>query len=102
METLDELVEQIDNLLEDYIASGTRVVASRLGLDRRAGWDVWVSPARDTIGVQGKQALAAIRYYGGFEYVDEEHVANVANWTFYRADGCTRVQRALSFLDTAG
>ena len=81
---INELKEEIDNLVGEYIDAGvSNIRPERLGLDSRAGYDLWVSEDRDVIGVKGQSATRNLMYYGGFEYVDEESITRIGDWTFF-------------------
>lgn len=57
-----------------------QVTAEQLGLDRRAAHTLWRGPT--WIAVE-ERSNSNLRYYGGFEYVDQEQVAVVGDYTFY-------------------
>lgn len=86
-EQYDEMRMYLSDL-EDFL-SGVRnrvkelmelADAESLGLDYRAGSHIYVD--RDYIAVK-KRHRQALDYYGGFEYVDEEHVTVFGNYVFY-------------------
>jgi len=98
--TLSDLIEETNELVDLFLKNGNvGINPSALGLDQRAGYDLFISEENDCIGVQGEHATRSLMYYGGFEYVNEEHVTRVGDWTFFSAD-CDRVRTCIErFLD---
>ena len=86
----NELIDEVTELSENYIATMGKVPANQLGLDPRCG-KLFVSP--DCIAVY-KENDRGLQYYGGFEYVNEAYRNPIGDYVFYSAlDG--RVQDAL-------
>jgi hypothetical protein len=92
---LNELIEEIDELLEDYLkASGAICLQTHeLGLDDRCGI-VFISLEEGWICVPG--STRQIEYYGGFEYIDHCDKEIVGQHTFYSSDA-DRVRDALEY-----
>jgi hypothetical protein len=92
----------IANFLDDineqaylYVTSLPCVTAEIVGLDPRAGCHIYLDS--DAVVVDDASA-GKLKYYGGFEYVDQELVSVIGQYTFYRVDdSCTdcRVQACL-------
>ena len=74
---LNEMVEQ---LIDDEFRS---VKSSEVGLDSRAAYEVFIN--EDNIAIR-KSDRRTLDYYGGFEYVDEEHVTVLGDYVFYSSD----------------
>ena len=86
---LNSIVYNAANAIAQHINSnGTMVSACAVGLDARAGL-LWICD--DAIVTMTAQRL---NYYGGFEYVDKQHVATVGDYTIYYADDA-RVQECI-------
>lgn len=82
-----DIQESINNLQEDIAAKCKVLPASKFGLDPRCG-HLLCGP--DFIA---SSAPRLVDYYGGFEYVEAEHVVQVGTWKVYSTD-CERVQAA--------
>jgi hypothetical protein len=89
-----ELQEQIEQVVDQYFedASAQRVSAESVGLDSRAGY-VFISTEEGWIASRNTRSLD---YYGGFEYISEEHKVTVGEITFYSNDH-DRVADALEY-----
>jgi beta-galactosidase/beta-glucuronidase len=78
----DHLIEDINQRVYRHVKEQfTEVRAEALGLDRRAGYSIYVN--RDYIAVEGDGHM--LDYYGGFEYVSSEWVTVVGDFKFYSA-----------------
>lgn len=80
---LDKIVTKIESELQE-------VTAESLGLDPRCG-TLYIGA--DFIATTYESEDRTVRYYGGFEYVDDEHVTRIGNLTLYsieddRIQGC--------------
>ena len=89
-----ELQDQIDNLIDQYLedSNAARVSAEAVGLDSRAGY-VFISTEEGWIASRNTRSL---EYYGGFEYISEEHKVTVGEITFY-SDDHSRVCDAIEY-----
>lgn len=76
-QVLNEMVEQLID--EEF----REVTPKEVGLDPRAGYRLFIN--EDYIAVS-KGNRRTLDYYGGFEYVDEEHVTVLGDMVFYSAD----------------
>jgi len=83
-EMIDEINAQVLRTVREQM---TACRAEELGLDRRAGYELFVN--QDFIAVEG--GSRELDYYGGFEYVDSQYVTVVGDFKFYSA-GDSRVQ----------
>ena len=80
---LYELLDKTQDLGERAISAMTQVKPKDLGLDDRAGYRLFVSEEGIAVSNSNRRSLD---YYGGFEYVDEEYVFSVGDYTFYLAE----------------
>lgn len=87
-----DLVDEVQDMVERQVQGMRRVTASELGLDNRCG-RCYVD--EDCIVVEGDGR--SINYYGGFEYIDDEDVRKVGDYVIYLATA-SRVQEALECL----
>ena len=74
---MNEMVEQ---LIDDEFRL---VKPTEVGLDNRSAYQLFIN--EDYIAVR-KSDRRSLDYYGGFEYVDEEHVTVLGDMVFYSAD----------------
>ena len=92
MSVVYELMNEINARVEELIDTEFREVKpEELGLDLRSGFRLFIN--EDFI-VARKSNRRSLDYYGGFEYVDEEHVTVLGDYVFYSADD-ERVQNHL-------
>ena len=81
---LNSLQWEINKKVEAIIDEEFREVTPKeIGLDSRAGYNLFIN--EDYIAVS-KGNRRTLDYYGGFEYVDEEHVTVLGDMVFYSAD----------------
>ena len=81
---LNSLQWEINKKVEAIIDEEFREVTPKeVGLDPRAGYNIFIN--EDYIAVS-KGNRRTLDYYGGFEYVDEEHVTVLGDMVFYSAD----------------
>ena len=85
---MNEINTKVDRLINDEFRE---VAPQELGLDPRAGYHLFINEEFIAVGNGNRRSLD---YYGGFEYVDEEHVTVLGEYIFYSAD-CERIQRHL-------
>lgn len=84
MSMLYNLMNEINEKVEVLIDEEFRLVKpTDVGLDSRAGYTLFIN--EDYIAVS-KSNRRSLDYYGGFEYVDEEHVTVLGDYVFYSAD----------------
>jgi hypothetical protein len=88
----NELIAEVTELSNSYVAKMNAVPANRLGLDPRCG-KVFIS--NDGVAVY-KQNDRAIRYYGGFEYINDDDRHEIGDYVFY-SNRATRVDEALEY-----
>ena len=81
---LNSLQWEINQKVEAIINEELReVTPQELGLDPRAGYHLFINEEYIAVGNGNRRSLD---YYGGFEYVDEEHVTVLGDMVFYSAD----------------
>ena len=80
---LNSLQWEINQKAEAIIDEMREVRPDDLGLDKRCAYHLFID--EEYIAVQ-KSDLKNLRYYGGFEYVDEEHVLAIGDYVFYHAE----------------
>ena len=85
---MNEINSKVDRLINEEFRE---VTPQELGLDPRAGYHLFINEEYIAVGNGNRRSLD---YYGGFEYVDEEHVTVLGEYIFYSAD-CERIQRHL-------
>ncbi len=78
-EMIDEINDQVLRTVRETMET---CKAEDLGLDRRAGREIFVN--HDFIAVEGDGHM--LDYYGGFEYVRSECVTVIGDFKFYSAD----------------
>lgn len=84
MSTTFRFLNDLSRKVDDYVTNNlTPVSATCLGLDMRAGYRFYID--EDCIVVTDA-SNAALRYYGGFEYVRQENVRRAGDYVFYFRD----------------
>ena len=81
---LNSLQWETNKKVEAIIDEMIEVKPKELGLDERAGWRLYVD--EEYIAVKNDSDLKNLRYYGGFEYVDESYVQNIGEYVFFHAE----------------
>ena len=76
-EFINDLADQVREMVETDMHA---VKGDDLGLDRRAGYTLFVT--EDCIAVETRNR-GSLDYYGGFEYVDQDCVNVVGDYVFY-------------------
>lgn len=89
---MSELFDEIFAAAQEMI-DGMTQHDNRDYVDRRAFTTFWVDDAKSTIAIDATR-LDSARYYGGFEYIDDEYVVHFGSYVFYSADD-GRIQRIL-------
>ena len=93
MSMLHELLSEMNSKVEGLIDEEFREVTPKeIGLDSRAGYRFFIN--EDYIAVS-RGNRRSLDYYGGFEYVDEEHITVLGDMVFYSSDD-ERVQDHLN------
>lgn len=88
-----DFVASINYDVKDYVEHLEDARPEDIGLDRRASPIVYID---DDAIIVPKHADRNMQYYGGFEYVDKEHRAEVGEYVFY-FDESNRVSKCLEF-----
>ena len=84
MSALCELLSEMNSKVEGLIDEEFREVTPKeIGLDTRAGYRLFIN--KDYIAVS-RGNRRTLDYYGGFEYVDEEHITVLGDMVFYSSD----------------
>jgi hypothetical protein len=91
MDTFYDIMESADRQVRDMIQGWTMVRPDEVGLDRRAGYDLWIS---DEGLITSKGSDRTLQYYGGFEYVDKDFRMELGDWVMYSSED-ERVQDCL-------
>jgi hypothetical protein len=92
-DSMVDLIDEVQDLVERQVQGMRRVSASDLGLDNRCG-RAYVDA--DCIVVDEANARS-FNYYGGFEYIDECDVRKLGDYVVYLATA-DRVMEALECL----
>jgi len=84
MSAFRELLSEMNSKVEGLIDEEFREVTPKeVGLDSRAGYRLFIN--EDYIAVS-RGNRRSLDYYGGFEYVDEEHVTVLGDMVFYSSE----------------
>jgi len=84
MSDLYTIVNVMNDMVEQFIDDKFQMVKPKeVGLDTRSSYQLFIN--EDYIAIR-KSDLRSLDYYGGFEYVDEEHVTVLGDYIFYSAD----------------
>ena len=84
MSALRVLLSEMNSKVEGLIDEEFREVTPKeIGLDTRAGYRLFIN--EDYIAVS-RGNRRTLDYYGGFEYVDEEHITVLGDMVFYSSD----------------
>lgn len=78
-----DLVEAQRNLGNQYIDGMEEVLPQDLGLDKRAGYRLYIN--KEAIAV-AKSNDGSLQYYGGFEYIEKEYRIEIGDWVIYTVD----------------
>ena len=91
--TFEDFIGTVSDLAEELLLDAEEVSPSQLGLDSRAGYQLYAG--EDFIAVDFRNDRS-LQYYGGFEYIDSEHRTVVGGYVFY-SDEASRVEKALDY-----
>ena len=81
---LNSLQWETNQKVEAIIEEMREVKPEELGLDKRAGLRLYID--EEYISVKNDSDLKNLRYYGGFEYVDEQYVQAIGDYVFFHAE----------------
>lgn len=87
-----DLVDEVQDMVERQVQGMIRVSASDLGLDNRCG-RAYIDGNMDCIVVDAGNARS-YDYYGGFEYIADEDKRVLGDYVIY-LNTCDRVQDAI-------
>ena len=85
----EELQQEAENLANESISGASIHGAKEAGLDIRACTQLYRGP--DYLAIRMTD-LGSMRYYGGFEYVKQEHTMELGGFVFYSTES-SRVQK---------
>ena len=95
-----DLVDEVQDMVERQVAGMKRVRATQLGLDVRCG-SAYVDDNMEYIVVEGSNERS-YNYYGGFEYIDDEDKRSLGDYVVY-LNTSDRVQEALEcYMESEG
>ena len=78
--TINGILSQFEDAIRERIGHLERVKPEHLGLDYRVGWNFWVDGNDIIVHRKDNRTL---RYYGGFEYISDDHVTHVGDYVIY-------------------
>lgn len=83
-DSMNDMMDAVNTVVERNLHNlTTEVTAEQLGLDPRAGYRLMIN--EDYIVVYSSNR-GVLDYYGGFEYVDSDCVAQLGDYVFYSAE----------------
>ena len=88
-----QLENKVNILVSEYIDTMEVTKANRLGLDPRSGGEIYVNSEGIAVYIGNDKAL---RYYGGFEYINDMDRSQLGDYVFY-SNRATRVDECLEF-----
>ena len=91
MNSIINLVDEVREMTDNFVAGMRKEPASRLGLDDRCGM-LWVDEDA-IVAYKGSR----VEYYGGFEYVKGDDRAEIGDYVVYFATS-ERVANAIECL----
>lgn len=99
-DSLYDISEFAKAAAQDFIEKRMKKMTAReIGFeDSRAGYQLYVSGEGIVVH---KDGLRDLRYYGGFEYISEENVSVVGDYTMYSVED-DRVERLIQRLFDRG
>lgn len=92
----DDIISETNVLVNRYLAGAQEVLPEDLGLDRRAGYRMFVT--EEAIAVI-KSNDRSLQYYGGFEYVNKDYRTEIGEWVFYSAEDDRVAEHLSRFFD---
>lgn len=94
------LIEGFNEIIRIKLANSTfiKVTPEELGLDSRSSSFIWVDRERNSCVVIHKSNRSLFDYYGGGEYVDSRHVAEMGDYIFYSSED----ERVKGWIDRLG
>ena len=90
-----DMVADLEDQIRVVVGKLPYVEADALGLDRRAGYRLWIDS--DAIIVD-KHNDRDLQYYGGFEYVDKNARTECGYYVIYSSND-DRVQECLEYYE---
>lgn len=80
MNTISNFITNTDNAASKLINTMLEVLPEDIGLDRRAGYRLYI--CEDGLAI-AKKDDPNLQYYGGFEYIDKEYRREYGDWVIY-------------------
>ena len=84
MTTLQDVIDDTEMAMDELCKEAVQVKPEQLGLDRRAGYNLYVVEGKYIISRLG-HTDRALQYYGGFEYVDKDSRTEIGGYAVYTA-----------------
>jgi len=81
---LNSLQWEINEKVEAIIDEMREVMPEELFLHKRSAYRLYVD--EEYIAVRKDSDLRTLRYYGGFEYVNEEYVQEIGEYVFFHSE----------------
>lgn len=75
-----EMIAEVEGKVAEFIDTATRINPEICGLDRRAGFNIFIT--EDVIACR-RSDDKSLQYYGGFEYVQDEFRSVLGDYVFY-------------------
>ena len=91
--SLSDLEQFIIEKADMIIKRGKKINATQIGLDRRAGGELYI--VDEGIAVH-KSCRKYLDYYGGFEYIQEADIMIIGNYVIYTCED-SRVEECLEY-----
>lgn len=79
-DTIYDLIDEIHQMTDKFIARCDVVDPTQLGLDARSASKLYVT--RDAIMCMGSDRYS-LEYYGGFEYIGRDHMMDLGEYLIY-------------------
>lgn len=101
--TISQLRRKVDNMMEELVEGLQLVRGGDIGLDDRAGYNIRID-SDELIIVVSKYGDRSLRYYAGFEYVDDQHRTELGDYVIYSVesqygDMCERLMDCFHYLN---
>ena len=91
-DTIYVLIDEMHQMIDDFIAKCDVAVPADIGLDPRSACRLYLT--RDAIACMGSDRYS-LEYYGGFEYIDRDQVMDLGEYVVYLRTDDNRVDGIL-------
>jgi hypothetical protein len=95
MAAVYDMIEEFEDTFADLVFTMSTATPRDVGLDSRCSVTFYIPKEMDCLIVKGR--TNSLEYYGGFEYIDQEFVTKIGQFTIYSAQ-CDRVADCLEYL----